>query len=247
MADLVRAEARKLLTGGGTWSLLLIGIGLGGLFTEGFTQAARELLSSGASDPATQTAVIVRSWFAMTLVSGILGALSVTREYASGTISRSVLVAGSRSRLFGAKALTGTAAGLVLGVVAAALAVGYVHVAMPRTGAEVVWSHEATMTALGIVGTTTLSATWGVLLGWILRHQVAAILVIVGLTLLVEPGVQSFAPEVAGYLFTIAMTGVNLDGKEGLLSIGGSYAVLVGWILVLGAAARALVARRDLT
>lgn len=247
MTDLLHAELRKLATSRGAWSLLVIGLGLGFLFTEGFTQAAREALDAGVSDAATQTAVIVRSWFAMSLLSGILGAVSVTREYASGAISRSVLVAGSRSRLFGAKIVAGTVAGLVLGVVAAALSLAVASWSMSRIGHDMVWSREATLTTLGILGTTALSATWGVLLGWILRNQVVTILVIVGLTLMVEPGVQSFAPDVAAYLFTIAMTGVNLDGKEGLLSIGASYAVLAAWIVVLGLAARTLVARRDLT
>ncbi|PYF98935.1 hypothetical protein SAMN05216184_11074 [Georgenia satyanarayanai] len=247
MADLVKAELRKLVSAGGTWSLLVIGIGLGALFTEGFTQAAAEALAAGASDPATETATIVRSWFAMSLLSGILGAIGVTREYASGVISRSVLVAGSRTRVLVSKLVAATAGGLVLGVVAAGLSIALAHVSMARIDSTVVWSREATLTVLGVLGTTTLSAAWGAFLGWIIRNQVATILVIVGLTLMIEPGVQSFAPDVAGFLFTIAMTGVTLDGKEGLLSIGASYAVLAAWLVVLGVAARTLLVRRDLS
>lgn len=247
MRELIRAEARKITTGTTIWTLAVVGISLGALFTEGFTQEARTLLDAGVSDAPTQTSVIVRSWMAMTLVSAILGALLVTREYTSGSISRSVLVAGGRDRVLAAKLVVGTAGGAVFGALAAVLAVGVVQFAMPRAGAEVAWTQDATLTALGIFGTTTLSATWGVLMGWIIRSQIGSVLAIVGLTLLIEPGVQAVAPRVAAFLFTIAMTGVNLDGKPDLLSIGGSYVVLAGWLVVLGLVARALLVRRDLT
>jgi hypothetical protein len=101
------------------------------------------------------------------------------------------------------------------------------------------------MTLLGVFLVSALGAPWGVLLGWIIRSQVAAVATLLGLTLIVDEALLRVLPAVGKFTMTIAMSSVYRDGKPELLSIPVALAVITGWLAVAGFAARKLFLTRD--
>lgn len=61
----------------------------------------------------------------------------------------------------------------------------------------------------------------------------------------VEPAIQRLVPDVAQFLFTIALSSVYRDGKPDLLPVGAALGVCAVWIAGLGLAARTSFFRRD--
>lgn len=192
------------------------------------------------------TGEVVRAWMTMHLLSSLFGAVYVAQEYGTGTISRSVLLGGGRGRIFTAKALVAAAMGAVFGAVAFAGALVSPMLFMPAGGFSAEWTTETWQTAAGVFAVTALAVPWGAMVGWIVRNRVAAVLILVLLTMGLEPYLLRAVPEVAKYLMTIAMSSVYLDGKPELLSVPWALAVIGGWIAALGAAGFALFRNRDI-
>jgi hypothetical protein len=197
-------------------------------------------------DGAAVTDDIVRSWMMMTLFSSLAGAMAVTREFSTDTMARSVLAAGGRRALLRAKLVAilvvGAGFAVLTVLVAAVSAAGLVGM----HGHPVVWTADITRTLLGVGACVLLSALWGQAIGWLVRHQTAAALVIVIVTVGLEPALARLVPSASAYLFTIALSSIYRDGKPYLLPVGAATLVAVAWILVLGLAARRSFERREL-
>ncbi|OEJ26164.1 hypothetical protein AR457_18455 [Streptomyces agglomeratus] len=247
MRDLITAEWRKATTGRTWW--ILAGLGVLMSLTSGFGFASQgdAAITTGAASPSAVTDDVVRAWMMTFLFSSLFGALLVTREYASGSITRSVLLSGTRGRLFAAKLTVATLSGVLYGLLAAALAALCAYATLNHFGHSPEWTTETTLIALGVLACNVLAAAWGAFLGWIVRHQTATVVLLMALTLLVDPGVQQLAPDVAKFLLTIAMSSVYRDAKPDLLSVPVALLVIGGWLTAAGFAARKLLFTRDVT
>ncbi|WP_329196458.1 MULTISPECIES: ABC transporter permease [unclassified Streptomyces] len=245
MRNLVPGEWMKAWTGR-TWLVLAsAGIFMSLITCFGYASQGDGDIALGTTTASAVTDDMVQAWMMTFLMSAVFGALLVTREYSSGAIARSVLLSGGRLRLLSAKALVATAVGVLGGLLAVALAALCAFLLPARFGFSADWTGHTTRIALGVLTVNALAAPWGALLGWIIRSQLATVVTVMALTLLVEPGLQELAPQVAKYLPTIAMSSVYLDGKPELLSVPLALLVLAGWLAAAGTAARRLLLSRD--
>ncbi|MFK4070828.1 ABC transporter permease [Streptomyces sp. NPDC029674] len=245
MRNLLAAEWAKIWSGRAAWSMALIGLVLGVLAAGGYATGADAGIANGTTTIQDVTDQLVRCWLAMLVLSALLGTVYVSREYQAGTIGRSVLLSGGRTRLFGAKLAVGTAMGVAFGLLAAGCAALSPWIFLRGTRHDPVWTRETTLTLVGIFVVTVLAAPWGALIGWILRKQAAAVAVVLGLSLFVDEALLAAAPAVGKFTMTIAMSSVYRDGKPELLGAPWAFLVIAGWLTAAGCAAHWLLHRRD--
>ena len=244
MSAAVRSEIGKLLTGRAVPVLLLIGLmlcGLGALSTASLGESA-----AGGWDGARVTDAVVRSWMMMLLFSALAGALAVTREFATDSMARTVLLAGGRAAVVRAKAVAAVVVGAGFAVLTMALAAGSALALTGGRGHGVVWTRACTQTLLGVGACVVLAAVWGLGIGLLVRAQAAAVLVVVVLVVGLEPAVQRLAPTASAYLFTISLSSLYRDGKPELLPVAAAALVALAWIAGLGAAGLRSFRHRDL-
>ncbi len=240
-----RSDLLKAFTGKPFWVLIAIGLGLTVLFAFGFAESLVDpALAQVSSEEGSAT--VLRSFFAMTICAAWMGALIVTREYGTGSIARTVIISHTRTNVVGMKTLTATFVGAILGAVAVIVGIPVSMFLVESKGFEFVWTNDVVTIAIGVFAATVLSSLWGLYIGFITRNSVTAISVIALLTWMIEPAIQRFAPNIAGYLFTLATTGVVLDSHDELLSIGASYVVLIVWLVALGLVSTVLFRRKDI-
>lgn len=239
-----RSELLKAFTGKPFWILIAIGLGLSVLFAFGF---AESLVDSALPQVSSEqgSATVLRSFYAMTICAAWIGALIVTREYGTGTIARTVIISPTRTSVVAVKTLTATFVGAILGAIAVIIAIPVSMFLVILKGFEFLWTNDVVTIAIGVFAATLLSSLWGLYIGFLTRNSVTAISVIALLTWMIEPAIQRFAPEISGYLFTLATTGVVLDPHDGLLSVSASYLVLIVWLVALGLVSTVLFRRKD--
>ncbi|MEU1186924.1 ABC transporter permease [Streptomyces sp. NPDC005859] len=245
MRNLLAGEWAKAWTGRGWLILAGCGVLMSLLGALGYASQGATAIDEGTMGRAAVTDDIVRSWFMMSLFTSLFGAISVSREYTSGAIGRSVLMSGGRTRLLAAKVLVATAVGALAALLTAALSLASAWAALAADGTEPAWHGETWLILLGVFAVNTLAAPWGALIGWIVRHQVGAVVTVVALTLVVDPAVQALVPDAGKYLMTIAQSSVYRDMKPELLSTPLALLVIAGWLAAAGLLARKLLTARD--
>ncbi|MEY9997765.1 ABC-2 type transport system permease protein [Streptomyces sp. V4I8] len=233
---------------GRTWAVL-VSIAVFMSLLSGLSYAAQgdKMVSAGKTDVAAVTNDVVRASMTTFLFASLFGALLVTREYSSGSISRSVLLIGGRDRLFLAKLVVAAAVGALFGLFAVLLATVSSWVMLAGYGYSSEWTSETWLIALGVFACNVLAAPWGVFVGWIVRHQIGAVGALMALTLLVDPALKRLVPDEAKYLLTVAMSSVYRDGAADLLSPQTALLVIAGWLAAAGYAAHKLLHSRDIT
>ena len=180
---------------------------------------------------------------------GLLGALSITGEIRHGTIRPTLLVTPRRTRVLGAKVLASAALGVVLGLIATALAAGVGSAALAARGIES--RLDGGTYALFLAGGIAAAALWaaiGVGLGALVRNQVPAVVGICAWLLFVEgllvgdiadvAAVGRFGPGAAA----AAIGGLDPDR---LLAPGVGLGVLVLYAAAAAVAGSLATARRD--
>jgi ABC-type transport system involved in multi-copper enzyme maturation permease subunit len=184
------------------------------------------------------------------LFAALLGALSITGEFRSGTIRPTFLVTPRRARVIAAKVLAGLAAGAGIGLLAEALTAGAETAGLAVRGVhiELAAGDYAQLLAGGALA-GALFAAIGVGVGAIVRNQVAALVGLCVWLLLVEPllladvpAVAKYAPEasagaIAGAIQSQIADSLSTPALGALLLAG--YASLSAW------AGAVLVTRRD--
>jgi ABC-2 type transport system permease protein len=262
MRALVRSELRKISSTRLWWGLLIGAV----LFTaiQAVAVAATAGASPGAGAPSTPglgTAEAIRSVYAGSVFSGtyifalVLGITGMTGEYRYQTITPTFLVTPRRARVVAAKMVAHlfVGAGYALVTLMVALVAGGITIAVRGGdlgyGADRLWPSIA-LTVLA-VGLWTL---FGIGVGTLIRNQVAAILIAVAVTFLVEP--------LATYLLASldldsAVKWLPTNASSALVSPGGGLLdyldwwagglVLLGYAVLLGGLGLLVSVRRDVT
>ena len=244
LGRLVRSEWTKLRSLRSTWWTLalaaLIGIGF----------AVAVAASTGAGDlsadalGADDVALVLGGTGVAALVLGVLGALQVSSEYASGTISVSLPAVPKRRPLLAAKAavLIAVVAPLSLAVSAGALLIGD---AIIEGGLTFSWP-----AVLGTTAYLTAVAVLGLSLATLTRSTAMAIAVLVSVVFVLPPllpllpwgwveTLANFFPGAAQESLTSTVPGTAPLGD--VAAIG----TLVAWTLVPLTAGAILLTRRD--
>ncbi len=259
---LVRSELRKV-TSTRLWWGMLIGLAF---FTavQAVAVAATSGTTPGPGQPATpglETAEAIRSVYAGSLFSGsyifalVLGITGMTGEYRYQTITPTFLVTPRRGRVVAAKMAAHllVGAGYAVAALVVALVAGGITIAVRGAGlgygADGLWRAVA-LAVLAVALWTLL----GIGIGTLVRNQVAAILLAVAVTFLVEP------------LATFLLAAVDLDAvvkwlptnaSAALTSPGDAFLdyldwwagglVLLGYAAAFGALGLLLSVRRDVS
>jgi ABC-2 type transport system permease protein len=207
MNALLRAELKKIVSTRLWWGLLL-----GALLFSVIQSVANAVVAGmdtgagGGTMPGLGTAEAVRSVYPMAMFSGtyvfalVLGITGMTGEYRYQTITSTFLVSPRRSRVVVAKILAHALMGLVYGVLAllAVLVAGGTTMAIRGYGlgldADRLW------VTMGLaVAAIAIWTVLGIGIGTLIRSQIAAIVVAILVTFLIEP------------LLTFALAAADLD------------------------------------
>lgn len=206
---------------------------------------AAQVQSDGAAQSAAElTEGQVRAWMMTFLLAGIFGSMVFTRDVGTGALTRSVLL-GSRGTVFGAKVIVSAVAGLGYGVLAAVMSFVTTYAINAGLDVPFEWTREATLIALGIVACCVLASIFGLFVGMLARSGTVALIVLLLQTLLVDPGLQRIAPDVAKFLFTIALSSIYRDVLPDLLPLALGALVAIAWVVGLGFLAWTRFTRKD--
>jgi ABC-2 type transport system permease protein len=180
--------------------------------------------------------------------AALAGIMLVTGEYRYGTIQPTYLFTPRRSRVIGAKLAAGALAGLVFGIVGAALGFGIGWACLAGRGID--YALSGGQTTLLLLGTVALTALWGPIgvgFGALLRNQVSAIIGLLAWGFVVENLLFGLVPDV-GRLGPVhagdALMGLTTDH---LLHATPGGLVLVAWVAVVSVVGAELAMRRDVT
>lgn len=260
---LARSELTKILTTRLWWGLL-IGAAVYTMLQAGATSALAGVQGANGqtSIPPLTDPSEIRSIYAGSAFTGayifalVLGVTGMTAEHRYQTATPTFLATPRRARVVLAKSVSHVVVGVGYGVVAVltALLVGGAVILIrghsPALGTEGLW--RAVLLAVLGVGIWT---TVGLGIGTMIRNQVAAIMVAVAFTFLVEPLVTlglhaAHLDSVGKYLpgsASSAMTSPAASPYAQLLPWWGGALVLLAYAAVFAAAGILLTVRRDVT
>jgi len=184
----------------------------------------------------------------ITYIIVLLGAIGMTGEWRHRTITGSVLAAPDRLRLLAAKAISYSVAGVVLSllVTVATMLVGTLILAgrgeetLGAGGlADVLWRNLAVAALLGPLG---------VAFGALIRNQIVTVVGLIATAAVLEPAISQVAPDVGRFGPLAGAPGGVLGGVDAgaLLAPGLAVVVLIGWAVLVFAAAALRLDRRDL-
>ena len=247
MSHALAAEWTKLRSIRSTYWLLLVGaavaMGLAVLITVGLG-SGKVTVTDGTFDSAGISLFGV--WFGQ-ITFAVVGVLTMTSEYATGSIRTSLAAVPRRGRLLGAKlvavGLIALAMGLVISLGAflmgqAVLAGQHRSVGLGDPGsARAVLSAGGYLAAMGLIG---------VALGALLRSTIAAVLAVLGLGLgasllgglfpaWVRDHILAYLPGPVGNRIAATIPGPDV----------GDYLALLAWVAVLAVLAYVAIQRRD--
>ena len=183
------------------------------------------------------------------LVIGVLGALVITGEYATGMIRSSLMAVPRRLPVLVAKAVVFAAVTFVLMLVSAFVAFLAGQAALGSHGTTLGAPH-ALRAVIGAALYLTVVALFAIGLGFALRNTAGAIATLFGL-LLVLPGLgrllpDSWQPHVLPYLPSNAGAGVfAVRPDPGMLSTWAGFAVFCAWALAALVLGAVVLKRRD--
>lgn len=263
-------EYRKLVTTRLWWILLLSMAGymamLGAVFAFSFTietsanQGMTDMSGAPLGPRAVATAVYTLATSLGYVFPVVVGALSVSGEVRHRTLTPSFLAEPRRGRVLTAKMLASLPVGVAFGLVGTLATVAPGAVVLAVRGHET-FLGDATMLRTIVMSVVAL-AIWcsvGVGFGAVLTNQVAAVVVLLAFTQLVEPllrlvlslwdatsSVAQFLPGAAGE----AITGGSFYSSSGmaeLLDPWQGLLVLAAYGVVLAVVAHLTTMRRDIT
>jgi ABC-2 type transport system permease protein len=187
------------------------------------------------------------------LLSGVLGVLLMTGEFASGTIRATLAAIPDRPLVLAAKAAVFGAVALAAGEVAAFVAFLAGGAALPDRIPAPTLGQPGVLRAVLLGGAGyCLIGLIGLGLGAVVRHTPAAIAVLVGGVYVLAQMVAAFAPAIMPYLPVAVVANslsvvqpVAIDGQLRFLSPWAGLGVLCLYAAVTLGAGAWLLARRD--
>lgn len=185
------------------------------------------------------------------LFAALLGALSITGEFRTGTIRPTLLVTPRRTRVLAAKLAAGALAGVGVGVLAQGIAAGAEAAGLAARGVEVQLTRGdyAQLLAGGAVAGALFAAV-GVGVGAAIRNQVAAVAGLCLWLLFVEPLVLGNAPALGKYAPEAsagAVTGaIQTQIADSLVEPVAGIALLAAYAALAALAGGLLIAHRDI-
>ena len=250
MRNTISSEWLKLRTV--TLNVVLLGIGAG--FVVVITLLVATLNGDPGDFSGSELAGIVGGTSVVTgFVVSVIAALSITSEFAHGTIRPTLAATPDRTRVFLAKAVVLSALGFVTGIVVAwgSYLIGLVVLNLRGADVGVSGGDGSLAVLLGVPFFFTILAMFGYGLGLLLRNTPAAVAVAILWPLLVETiirGVLALAGVDEPDYFLPYQSGFALvspdDAFQGYGRVGGGifFAVVVA---ALVAVAVAINTRRD--
>ncbi len=261
------AEYRKLVTTRLWWILLAVMAAYMALIAAGLGWSlSQDTTTTGTGDEVVLTPdAVVRSVYTVAVSLGyvfplLVGALAFSAEFRHKTITPTLLVEPSRTRVLLAKLGANGVVGLLFGAVGTAAAVLVGAGVLAAIGEETFLDSASTWRSIGLsVLALALWALLGTALGSVLTNQVAVIVVVLAFTQFVEPiarvvlGLTSWGSRVAAFLPGAAGEAVSggslysATGMTSLLSWWQGLLVLLAYVVVLSAIGRITTLRRDIT
>ena len=262
VGTLVRAEFKKISSTRLWWGLLLGAVVwtiLWALLTAGF--AGVDPGGGQPTSPGLDTAEGIRGVYATASFTGayifamILGISGMTGEYRYQTITSTFLVYPKRTLVVWAKMIAHLGMGLVFGLVAVVTAIVAGGVVIVIRGFDLGFGSEDLWTSVGLgVVAVAIWTLMGIGIGTLIRNQIAAILVAVFITFLLEPlltfGLNAAdLGDVAKYLPTTASSALLSPAELGFAYLdwwqGGL--VLAAYALLFAGLGTLLSLRRDVS
>ena len=246
IANLTRAELRKLATGRAFLITLAVSAGLA------VTSVIAVAAAAGKNGhPALSTTVGADSMLKLGIVCCVamlvLGILASGGEYRHKTIIPAMLITPRRSALVATKVIAVAIAGAVLSSVTFGAGLATAAAELSAHGIHHLPADTASM-FVGSVITGTLFGVIGVALGYITRSTVAATVGAVAWVMFVEQIIlHTVAPHQVKWMIsgTAQILTTPVINGSAPLSTATAVAVLSAYTLVLLAAATPLVLRRD--
>ena len=249
MTRLLRAEALRLSTARSYW---LLAAGAFALIAGWVAPTAATASFTPGTSPARATLAIAGLAQTIALIAGVL---SITGEFRHKTITPAVLITPRRTPLLAAKLTTLTAAGLVFGLAAAAIATAITLplLAARHVPAGISGTQAAAIGAGGGIA-TALFAAIGVGVGAIIRNQTGAIIAALAVLYVAEP-LLGFIPHLGtaiqqsglGGLAAAATHTTGFPASAHLLGQPAAALVLAGYAAIAMLAGATLLRRRDIT
>lgn len=184
------------------------------------------------------------------LFAALLGALSITGEFRTGTIRPTLLVTPSRTRVIAAKVAASALAGAGIGLIAQALTAGAEAAGLAARGVhnELGGDDYAQLLAGGAAA-AALFAAIGVGVGAAVRSQVATVVGLCLWLLFLEPlllgnvpAVAKFAPEASA---GAAAGAIQTQLPDSLVTPAVGVALLAAYAALAGLTGSLLTAHRD--
>jgi hypothetical protein len=243
----IRAEVFRLTRGWSLPILLLTALVLNVLAAYGTsTGFDAGLAAPGASEKAT--AALVGLGFGASLFSMIFGAISVTRDFGNASIGRSAFLSGGAVRLLSLRAFALAVPAIAFAVAGTVSVVVVAMVAVSSKGGHFVLDGDGRATLAGVFFTIIFAAYLGHFIAWQGRKSLPVVIALVAWTLVLEPNLINILPAAGKFLPGGAGQAMTLDASATFdtLPVGAGYAVYLGWLVVLFAAAGIRLRRTDL-
>ncbi|RAY17179.1 ABC transporter permease [Actinomadura craniellae] len=258
MIRLIQAELLKIRSTRMWLGMLALSLGFTLLGLGFFIALAGVEMNGQPGLPPVTDPETVRGFYASAsggvLFMMILGIIGITGEYRHQTITQAFLTTPGRNRVLIAKLISYSLFGAAFGV---ANVVFTVAIALPalaiKGGSTSLLDHDVPIILGGTVLAMALYALVGLGLGALIRNQVAAIIVAVGWTQLVESLLTVLVPSVGQWLPVGAVraitrvTGFGGGAELDTLPVWGGTLLLLGYGLAFAAIATVTTVRRDIT
>jgi ABC-2 type transport system permease protein len=184
------------------------------------------------------------------LFAAMLGAMSITGEFRTGTIRPTFLVTPRRGSVVAAKVVASMLAGAGAGLVAQTLTAGAEAAGLAARGIQIeLGSGDYAQLVAGGVLAGALFAAIGVGVGAVVRNQVAAVVGLCVWLLFIEPlllgdlpSAAKYAPEASAGAIAGAIQGQLADT---LVAPGVGVVLLALYAAIAGLAGLLLITRRD--
>jgi ABC-2 type transport system permease protein len=263
MKDLIRAELRKLFTTRAWWGML-IGVVVVSLAFAGLIAAIAGADSgdnsglSDLNDPATVRTIYTAGISITYLFSLAAGVLAMSGEWRHQTISATFLASPHRGRVVIAKVSGLVVLGALYGAASMVCGIGLgAPIVAARGGSTHLFSDGIPRSAGLAVLAVALWALFGLGIATLIRNQIVALLVSVGVAWIVQPilgliisdalnrpGLAAYLPSEATSAMLSPSTG---SSASDLLPWWGGALVMLAYAAVFAAVGAAVTLRRDVT